>query len=252
MATQESIDNLVQHYKNLIIAQYQTKPKAMATMDMLLRYFIFNNVLLDIQNAYNVDTAMGKQLDYIGNIVGVDRKYIKKIFKPNNYFIAISNLITNPDNLQNYRGAVSNGLIKGKILSVSDLIANELLPDDTFRILIKLKIILNNSDFSYKSITDSLFNFFQLQILLLSDQNMEIVYLVSQNLSLIAEVAVQKKLLPKPAGVKITMIKNYNIPYFVATSKLVDINKFNFKYIAGAVSNTLVNGKILSKTDYII
>ena len=69
MTTQEIID----YYANLLILQYISKPKAYATIQALVKPVIMDQLPLDVQNAFNVDTAVGVQLDVIGKYCGVTR-----------------------------------------------------------------------------------------------------------------------------------------------------------------------------------
>ncbi len=69
MTTQE----IVNYYANLLILQYHEKPKAFATIQTLVRPVIMDQLPVAVQNAFDVDTAVGVQLDVIGKYVGVSR-----------------------------------------------------------------------------------------------------------------------------------------------------------------------------------
>lgn len=64
---------LVAYYANLLIMQYHDKPRAKATIEMLASAVYVNNLPLTIQEAFNIETAVGDQLDVIGKYVGVSR-----------------------------------------------------------------------------------------------------------------------------------------------------------------------------------
>lgn len=71
-------DEQTQYYANLLVQQYRRKPKAQATILLLAGLAMQNNLPLAVRDAYNIDpdlgaVAVGKQLDVIGNIVGVKR-----------------------------------------------------------------------------------------------------------------------------------------------------------------------------------
>ncbi len=92
----------------------------------------------------------------------------------------------------------------GQYLSVADIIGNGFtLSDDDYRILIKLKILLNNSNFSDKSIDDDLFAIFGSDLFAIDNYNMSLEYFTSSDLSLIVKVALSKNLLPAPMAVRI-------------------------------------------------
>lgn len=64
---------LIEYYANLLIIQYREKPKAYNTIKAIVKPFIMNKLALDVQAGFNIETAVGKQLDMIGKYVGVTR-----------------------------------------------------------------------------------------------------------------------------------------------------------------------------------
>lgn len=69
MTTNEIID----YYANLLILQYAKAPRAYATIQALVKPVIMDQLPVAVQNAFGVDTAVGKQLDVIGKYMGVTR-----------------------------------------------------------------------------------------------------------------------------------------------------------------------------------
>lgn len=69
MTTQELID----YYSNLLILQYKGKPKALATIQALVKPSIMDQLPFAVRDAFGVDTAIGVQLDVIGKYAGVSR-----------------------------------------------------------------------------------------------------------------------------------------------------------------------------------
>lgn len=69
MTTQELID----YYVNLLIIQYHGKPKAVATIEALLKPIIMDKLLIEVQNGFDLTTAVGVQLDTLGKYIGVTR-----------------------------------------------------------------------------------------------------------------------------------------------------------------------------------
>ena len=63
------------YYANLLIMQYHNKPRAQETIKASTSS-IPDQLILDIANGFNIETAEGKQLDVLGIYVGVDRTYI--------------------------------------------------------------------------------------------------------------------------------------------------------------------------------
>lgn len=64
---------IVEYYSKLLILQYADKPKAVATVQALITPVIMDQLPLDVQDSFNVDTAEGVQLDIVGKYLGVER-----------------------------------------------------------------------------------------------------------------------------------------------------------------------------------
>ncbi|MEZ5691203.1 MAG: DUF2612 domain-containing protein [Rickettsiales bacterium] len=229
------IGNIVSGYINLLIIQYATKPKARAIIELFVSELLANGILQDIRDAYNVDTATGRQLDILGKYVGVDRFYKNQDLK--NYFA-----VTNYDeeiidvnkfgfvNYSNSDDAISNGT-----LDYNDVIqANFRLNDDSYRILIKLKIIQNHSNHSHKSIDDSIYNFFGSTVIPSSDGKMDVYYFIPKELEEVIKAAIFKQVMPRPMGVSIGYIAQES-PFFAFT---------------GYENNNSANINITGFTDY--
>lgn len=71
-------------YENLLIVQYSDKPKASAMISAIVsRFKNISDVIEEFESAFDLDSAIGSQLDIIGKIVGISRNVegvIPKIF----------------------------------------------------------------------------------------------------------------------------------------------------------------------------
>lgn len=71
------MEDLIRYFTNLLILQYKNKPRAKATIEALTRNAFSdtqNNIFpIEVQNAYDLDTAVGEQLDVLGKYLGYDR-----------------------------------------------------------------------------------------------------------------------------------------------------------------------------------
>lgn len=70
MATDAEI---LKHYTDLLILQYREKPKAKGHIEAHIEPIIMGQLPDEVQNAYNIDTAVGVQLDIVGIYAGVVR-----------------------------------------------------------------------------------------------------------------------------------------------------------------------------------
>lgn len=70
MATDQE---LINYYAGLLIVQYAGKPKAYATVQASAKPFVMNQLPLAVQNGFDLNTAIGKQLDILGKYIGISR-----------------------------------------------------------------------------------------------------------------------------------------------------------------------------------
>lgn len=158
------------YYSNLLILQYHNKPKAKATIESTVS-LLPDDLIGEVINGFNLGTAVGKQLDILGEYIGLNRDYIK------------------------------NGVVS-------------LLGDDDYRNLLQLKAVCNSSDFSHKSIDDAIYKIFGTTVRMDSIGQMDIRYFVNTEGSDLVLAAIQKGVLPKPMGVRLDYIEQYDIDYF--------------------------------------
>lgn len=208
MADTKTVQELIDYYSNLLIIQYHNKDKAKATIELFSKILLANGIIFDIRDGYNVDKAVGVQLDVIGQYVGVDRFF--SVSEPIDYFALTNYQEIDPDaeakhgftTYPNFDENQYNGIINYNSL----LTVKNQLNDNDYRVIIKLKIIQNNSNHSHKSIDDSMYRFFGETVIPDSDGGMQMIYFISENISQIIKAALAKKLLPRPMGVGVTFI----------------------------------------------
>jgi len=208
--TQELID----YYTNLLIIQYNQKPKARAMIAAFSKQLLANGVFFDVRDGYNIDTAVGKQLDVLGKYIGLDRFYNQDDLDG---FFAFSYYEEDPiDPLKiGFSEYADYDTWEGKMLTYDDVITKQgRLIDDDYRFLLKLKIILNNSNFSHKEIDDSLFKFFGQDLVADSVGDMVMDFFVTENKSTIIKAAIAKSLLPIPMGVWGRYLISNDVPFF--------------------------------------
>ena len=66
-------ENLLDYYQNLLIIQYHDKTKARGTIRVLVDATMIYDVLVMIRDGFDIDAAIGKQLDILGKYIGSDR-----------------------------------------------------------------------------------------------------------------------------------------------------------------------------------
>jgi len=69
-----NLTDTINYYANLLIIQYRNKPKAVATIKAIVSLFLSDDIFLQVQDAFDLDTAVGVQLDVLGKYTGVSRR----------------------------------------------------------------------------------------------------------------------------------------------------------------------------------
>lgn len=213
----QSVSDMIDYYVNLLIIQYHNKPKAQATIRLLADTILSQGIIWDVMNGYNVDTAIGKQLDIIGKYVGIDRFF--NVTDPADYFALTDYVEVDPDSEPKYGFTTypdfDQDQFNGTMNYNSVITQENKLNDDDYRVLIKLKIVQNHSNHSHKSIDDSVFQFFGTDLIPSSDGDMNMWYFVTDQLTDIIRAAQIKAVLPRPMGVGMGVIeKPKDVPFF--------------------------------------
>lgn len=234
MTSPNDINSAVNYYKELLLYQYQNQVKATETIDLLVRAVISELVPLDIMNAFDIETAVGKQLDILGKYIGLSRRVAITPTKP---FWTLADYTTyNPsvpvEGLTDY---VDRTINSDSVFYVYSF-ANESFSDLTdfqYRQMLKLKITLNNSDNTLMTISSILWSFFNGGMVVYDTKDMFLSYAITDDQSSIAVLAFQLGLVPKPQGVGVSGIFKY------------------FGNVFGYADYTQNNGNVLGYADYL-
>jgi hypothetical protein len=247
--TKEEINNIIKSYVDLLIIQYNDKPKARATIEALTSEVVDNGVAFEVQDAFNIDTAIGNQLDIVGKYAGVDRSAsFEGVNFENNYFSLIENNTTLGADVFGLVENAEFGTIDAHILGAEndDFITVTQLDDDDYRFIIKLRIVQNNINHSYAAINDAIFQSFGDDLLPVTEAgSMMLSYFVNSDIVRLAEIAFKKGVLPIPIGVGLQYLIRYpaNQKFFGFT----DINGNSPPNIEGFAGE----GKFLDQSDLI-
>lgn len=71
-----SLEEVNQYYTDLLIMQYKDKPKAIATIGTTIEAVLMDQLPLTLQDAFDIETAVGAQLDILGKYIGVNRRIL--------------------------------------------------------------------------------------------------------------------------------------------------------------------------------
>lgn len=157
----------ISYYLGLIPSQYQSSPKFLAFVTMLVKKFDdVTNCLLSFTNAFDLNYAVGVQLDSLGQILGISRTLP---FQP------------------------SGGL-------------SAILGDSDYRTLLLAKVYLNLWDGEADSLQPLWQNIFPGGRIVIDDgQNMSAVIVLAGGFTALAQQMITNgMIIPRPAGVEYT------------------------------------------------
>jgi hypothetical protein len=242
------LTNIIKTYTDLLILQYANQPKAKATIELIAKELLADGIYWDVLEAYNIDTAIGKQLDIIGKYIGIDRFY-KSAFSSKDLFAFATKNTTNYNNVVGFATKNNYDYLKSKSFSKFELIGDlSMLSDDAFRLALYFKRMQNNANASYQSISENLYKIFGNDIVAQTNRTMDIYYYANKSYTSILAYLVQKKALPKPMGVRMAAIIVFDKPFFSFATK----NTVNYSKVVGfATKNNKVNAEFMSRYNLI-
>lgn len=203
----KTLENLCNYYKNLLIVQYNQLPKASATIVLFANLLLVNMIFLQIRDSFDWRTATGKQLDIIGKWVGCTRFYNGPFFDFRPWFSLVPYGVE-PDILYGGFSRYSNfGTLDGGFMDYNNIKPTwNRLEDESFRMMIGLKIIKNNMRLTCRNIDEAIWNYeyFNNQVYTVWGVN-TLTYYFPRILREVIEVAASKNVLPVPTGVKLIL-----------------------------------------------
>lgn len=182
----------IEEYTSLITSEHRDRPKFVATVTASVSPFAkIQDVLRSLPAAFDVETAVGTQLDAVGRWVGISRR--------------IASPITDVYMEWDSTAALGweGGIWKGEFDPDDGLTT---LPDDSYRLLIKAKIAANHWDGTIPgayAVWENVFNGSYLIIEDLQDMTMTVGVAGVALSTLDTKLLEDGYLVVKPAGVRI-------------------------------------------------
>jgi len=191
------------YYASCLIAQYYNKPKAIATVEAYAGQLIADNIALNVRDGFDLEVAVGQQLDFLGKLRGISRYYFSLVLTKT-YMALPSYDDPSPGS---YLGLSTYDLPQPPAwhtMLYDDFIANTLLDGD-FRRVIKFLAKIHSCDYSLQALDNIFFEFFFGNVNILDNVNMTMTYQhLTSDTDNLFEIVKQMGLLPRPAGVTVS------------------------------------------------
>ncbi len=225
MADASFVQSLIDYYVNLLIIQYNSKPKARAEIALYAKVLLADGIFFDVLNGYNLADAEGTQLDVIGIYVGVSRYY--RDVSLIDYFSMPSyeDSPTTPPQygMETYATFAGDDDLNGTLTYDSIIATNNQLIDPYYRTILQLKIILNNMNYSNKAIDAAMWQFFGTAIRPEDMGDMRMAYFITANPTPVMLAAIYNDMLPSPMAVGVAYVNGVTGPMFAMPSYVDNI-----------------------------
>ena len=201
------IEGLVEYYANLLIVEYRDKPKAFETIKAIITQAVIDCLPIEVRDGFNIDTAVGDQLDIVGKYFGKSRTFNGTVFDKDFYGFATYAVPAPTQNgFSTYTSEKISSGQYGYITFYEGAQSSFSLTDPDYRTLLHLIGIGNNSNHSGFQIDTRLFNIFGGTIIPYDGQDMTMVYIFPTESSALLEIVRTNDCLPKPMGVGIIIV----------------------------------------------
>lgn len=197
---------LVDYYTNLLVIQYKTLPLAIGTIDALATEVVANQIYSQVLNGFDIETAIGEQLDILGSYVGANR-FLANFSSSAGYMAFPLYADATASTVVGFSLYADTVAPVGywRLYSTTD--TSLTMSDGEMRLLIQYLIALHASDTTIYSIDLLLQEFFGQYATLTDNFDMTITYTHnSTDPSQLFAIAQFIDALPKPAGVGITVV----------------------------------------------
>jgi len=203
---------LIEYYRDLLIIQYNSKPKASGFMRAVLNVIMIYDLIIAVRDGYNIDTSIGNQLDILGKYVGAKR-YIPGTVFTRDYYGYAAYGETSPFTffrMKTYSELIDN--IDWQFRSYAETGQTQYsLTDTELRNLIKICIAKRNSNASLKDIDDFMYKYFGYDIFIIDNMDSSIEYHVSKERRRMFDIANGVDSIPTPAGIKTNIYERADV-----------------------------------------
>lgn len=197
MAYELEVSNVEEYYANLLILQYRNKPNARATVKLGADIYLGDGLVFELNDILNIDIAVGRQLDLIGQILGCSRNIPG--FTPDTEFFSFEK-----ENAFGYsdKNTLSKGYWKSYFNSTGSSFA---LQDSDYRNLLKFKAAYNLKRGSMGELDEIYYTFFGDNLTMTNNKDLTVTYTANSSLSVALQAAIFLDYIKPPMGISYTI-----------------------------------------------
>lgn len=193
---------LIAYYQNLLLMQY-LKPKAKATISALISILMIYDLMIQVRDGYNLETAIGVQLDILGKYLGVSRVVSGFPLGSDYWGYALYSSTFPIPGIRPYSVYGSTPATPG-VLSYYDGEDTYTMTDDEYRTIQAMALRRRTSAMSIDTIDNVMFPVFGTNYAAF-EAPMVINYKIQTEFARMAQLVSGSGLIPHPMGVLITL-----------------------------------------------
>lgn len=193
---------MMNYYVRRLIVQYSDRPRAQGLIALFAKQMLADGFPIALLHSYDLETAVGPQLDVIGKYVGI----LRAIGIPTlpHFFSFRDYNSGNPQGLYGFALYDGSSPADGAFYDYNQSLIPTNLTDTEYRFMIKLKILLNHFDGTLSYIQRYIALFLAGLVSVTDNQDMTLTYTVHAGVPV--SEALLAAYLPKPMGVGINVV----------------------------------------------
>jgi hypothetical protein len=228
---------LIAYYVDLLILQYGTQPNAQATVSLIVGELIQNQIATEVQDAFDIATAVGVQLDVLASYRGLTR-YVYG-FNANQKFFSMPSYVAPTVagvGFQNYASPPNGGFF---LTYGSSSVVVYTMTDDELRQVLAFKCVADSMFLSEETLDNLMFQFFGSQEGYYDQFNMSVIFIEPViDTSTIFPLAWALGIIPRAAGVQYNLVRAptsdlFSLPSYTNPHAA---NEFGFTNYSGTVT----------------
>ncbi len=198
---------LAQYYTNQLIMEYFGLPLARGTVTAFTTQAISDMIVMQVREGFNLDSAAGKQLDALGELVGLQRSVPG--FTPGFPEFAMPDYSdVDAGTLVGFATYDDNPPPDGYWANYDDSPTQYIMTDGQFVEFIRFMVAVRASDYSLKALTDIFFIFFGTLVTITDNLDMTVTYThdATNDMEILFALLDYLGILPRPAGVQAIVV----------------------------------------------
>lgn len=246
---EEKVQVIINYYSNLLIIQYHNRTKAQATIEALIEEMQGDGLSFSLERAFDIDTAVGPALTYIGKYVGVPR-IVYGFGVDRSYFEFAEYGTPDLTDFIGFRTYDANPEPGSYFWSYSaDQNVEYELTDAELRFLINLKILTNSTRSTYSELKRIVEESFPGEFLTFDNKDMTISIFSDLTVSQLGLLAVTQGFFPIPACVGYNY---FQVEYPAWMFGFTDYDNGNTNSRGFSEYGTIKQGSFISYLDEIV